>query len=963
MSSLNGIAARRAINRIGVAKSVSICVHPWFSTYILSLSFVKTLSLILLAAVLFSTQLARGASLFDVTFSNGAIASLKRVHDPDPAATDYARQRLGDLVIRYRQSSNQWQTVQTATLAENGAGIFTTNAEGNVSKAIYTITNNGTATLRVQVNFEVREQDVLWWFNLQNETDKPMEIGDLAIPMTVGVAPPAPRGGRGGAGARGNNGPTILKQSFVSGSDSYMFWQRSDLIGPYLMLTTDDETKLEYWEAGGRGGGAGGGGYQVFIHSEVAGNIAKQGGTKWRQPNTSLTLAPKDQTGDNKSYGFKLQWADDYDAVRKNLVDGGKVDVHVVPGMTVPTDLFAEFALNTKHKITSVEAEFPAATTIKSLGSKGPNQLYSVKFSKLGENRLAVHYEPNQTMYLEFFSTEPVETLISKRANFIAHSQHTDTNKWYNGLISDRNMLTDALLGPDNYDLLRGFRVYEVSCDDPGLCKPAFLAAKNADYPVQSEVAAMDYYLQHFVWGGLQRTTNETYSYGIYGILDWKQNRESTNTGEGGQLHIWREYDYPHVLVMYEAMYRVAKYHPEIHTELTADEYLERAYGTANAMVVVPRQVDGGGYNGTGFYNELVFLDIIQELEDNGKQEQASRLRNDWEQKVRYFVNRGANLFQSEYAFDTTGFESTEALAKYAMLHSDAQADYKMTNVTPDHARAFLDKQMNANIFCRGWLTPTYYLLGSDIRGGGGNSYTLTYMSQMGGWGVLDYGLNFAAKPVDYLRLGYASMLSSWALMNTGTPESSYGYWFPGKEKDGGAGGGFEPAPFGQTWLGQAHHRGSWMYASEIDLGYCGALRGAATVLADDPIFGRFCYGGEWRKKFLGGLEIIPHDGVRRRFDAVLDNGKLSLILDNDHFAAGKPIALKGNLSEAGFSLETGNPQAHTATLHLSASASGSYEIRSGKTAITTVNLNGGREMLVRLPVDGRSLAFTVAKK
>ncbi len=260
----------------------------------------------------------------------------------------------------------------------------------------------------------------------------------------------------------------------------------------------------------------------------------------------------------------------------------------------------------------------------------------------------------------------------------------------------------------------------------------------------------------------------------------------------------------------------------------------------------------GWEFNGTGFYNELVILDIIRELEDNGMQAQADKLRGYWEGKVRYFVNQRANLFQSEYAFDTTGFESTGALAKYAMLHSDPQAGDIMRDVAPEKARAFLDKQMAANIFCRGWLTPAYYLLGSDIRGGGGNSYTLTYMSQMGGWSVLDYGLHFAAHPADYLRLGYASILSAWALMNTGTPQSNYGYWFPGQDKDGGAGGGFEPAPFGTTWLGQAHHRGSWMYASEIDLGYCGALRAAATILADDPIFGRFCYGGDWRKTGRG---------------------------------------------------------------------------------------------------------------
>jgi hypothetical protein len=919
------------------------------------------MSLLFLAlAALLCPRAAAAASQFDVKFRDGAMVNLKRDHDPDPANTDYVGRRLGDLVVKYRLPGQDWQSVQTANLAAEGAGTFSTNADGTFSKAVYPIANNAGPVLRLEVAFFVHDQGILWTMNLKNHTGTPLEIGDLSIPMTLGAA----GGRRGGGGGRNGGGPVVLKHSFISGSDSYMFWMRSDLIGPYLMLTTDDHTKLEYWEPGGRGGGAGGGfggGYQVFIHSAVAGGNAKQGGTKWRQPNTSLTLSPAGRPGDSKTYGFKLQWADDYDAVRKNLVDDGKVDVHVLPGMTVPTDLFAEFALNTKHKITGVEAEFPEATTIKSLGAKGPNRLYQVKFSKLGENRLAVHYDNGQLMYLEFFSTEPLEDLIAKRAHFIAHSQHRDSAKWYNGLISDRNLLTGALLGPDNYDLLRGFRIYEVSCDDPGLSKPAFLAAKNADFPVQSEVEAMDYYLQHFVWGGLQRTTNESYSYGIYGIPDWKINRESTNTGEGGQLHIWREYDYPHVLVMYEAMYRVAKYHPEINTALTAREYLERAYGTADAMVLVPGEVDGGGFDSTGFYNELVFLDIIRELEDNGLKAQADKLRGYWEQKVRYFVNQRANLFQSEYAFDTTGFESTEALAKYAVLHSDPRATEPMTGVTPEKARAFLEKQIKANLFCRGWLTPAYYLLGSDIRGGGGNSYTLTYMSQMGGWGVLDYGLHFAANPADCLRLGYASYLSSWALMNTGTPESNYGYWFPGKDMDGGAGGGFEPAPFGQTWLGQAHHRGSWMYASEIDLGYCGALRAAATVLADDPLFGRFCYGGDWRKAG-GGLEVIPKDGVRRRFDAMLDRGKFSLILDNDHFAASRPITLKSDLSAAGFSLESAAPAAHTAALRFSASASGQYIIRDGSATIATVNLAGGREVVVPLPMEGRSRSFTIAR-
>jgi len=35
----------------------------------------------------------------------------------------------------------------------------------------------------------------------------------------------------------------------------------------------------------------------------------------------------------------------------------------------------------------------------------------------------------------------------------------------------------------------------------------------------------------------------------------------------------------------------------------------------------------------------------------------------------------------------------------------------------------------------------------------------------------------------------------------------------------------------------------------EIDLGFSGALRTAATVVSDDPIFGLFAYGGDLKKR------------------------------------------------------------------------------------------------------------------
>jgi hypothetical protein len=144
-------------------------------------------------------------------------------------------------------------------------------------------------------------------------------------------------------------------------------------------MTPEDNTKLEFWDTRAPG-------FEVFVHSYVAGtNAAAQyptvttQGDRWRQPNTSLTLG----AGSSQTYSLKFQWANDYDAIRQALVDNGKIDTHIVPGMTVPTNLFAQIALRTTQTVSSVTSEFPAQTQLQFLGTTNVNantyQLYQCR--------------------------------------------------------------------------------------------------------------------------------------------------------------------------------------------------------------------------------------------------------------------------------------------------------------------------------------------------------------------------------------------------------------------------------------------------------------------------------------------------------------------------------------------------------------------------------------------------------
>lgn len=835
-------------------------------------------------------------SPFLLEFDGGALTSLRYADDQFPTNYIATGRKLGPVELAWRRPDGPWQIFRSAEATPDSAGAYRSQDDRG-------------AALGVTVLIRPEGSILRWTMNLENHSSDPIEIGDLALPLPMHSS------------FNGKEPPTasVLKHSFISGDGSFLFWMRSNSAGPYLVMTPEHGTALEYWDhmPPARGERPT---FRAYVHSAAAAESVRAAGGRWRQPHTSATLA----AGDKAGYAFQLAWAPDYPGVRDRLVEAGGIDVEIAPGMTVPADLSACIAIRSREPIRSIVAEHPERTKIEPLGEKGGRRIYRVHFDRLGENILTVNHGAGRTTRLEFFACEPLETLIHKRAAFTTSHQVRDAGKWYNGLLAEWNMASQVQLSPDNYDQIKGWRIYEVTCDDPGLSKPAYLASKNAEFPNQAEVEALDYYIEHFVWGGLQRTTEESHSYGIYGIPDWKRNRDSSDPGPKGKLHIWRCYDYPHIIVMYFSMYRIARDYPGIAMKLDRATCLERAYGTALALFTVPMEVTGWSAYETGFYNEVVIPQLIEELELVGKHDEASTLRVHWEKKVAFFVAGNPNLFGSEYAFDSTGFESTQAIARYALDHPSTPG------IGPQQAAKFSREQIRANLFCRGMIEKAYYYYGSDYRGGAGDSFTLSYMSPMGGWGVLNHALHDHLETEATIRLGYASFLSSWSLMNTGTAESGFGYWFPSEANDGGTGGGFEPAAYGMTWLGQPHHRGPWYYSCETDLGYCGALRTAATIVADDPVFGRFCFGGEMQAR-ESSLHIIPRDGLRRRLHLRTAGRDIDLELTGARFAKEQPIQWFPSHERLLFMLETESTGSGEIQLQIAGLPADRYKITCGQ--------------------------------
>ena len=837
---------------------------------------------------------------------------------------------------------------------------FESDAECEIKNQNVSITRKN-SDLKIEQNFTLKDDYLRWDISINNLTRTELSILDFELPLCFNTAY-----------ARAWQETYLrraIRHSFVAGNGSFIFLNRAGGDPPMLLMmpllgTSVDCFDVENTNDAGRFEGK----FSIYLHARN-----KNKNNEWRLP-TPRKVIKKDGCA---NYGFIFKWAENYDQIRECLYSNNLIDIRVMPGMTVPVGLECKILLKTKLENLKLKSEFPKYTILKNYNVEGPNYMYSIFFKKLGENMITVEDEKAHKTYLQFFVTEPLETLIKKRSDYIVKNQfYNDKNKWYNGLIGLWDMKTKSSPNPDN---THGLQDYMVSGGDDCFKSP-LLTRKNAIYPKDGEIKVIEYYLKNYVWGKHQRTNEEEpYPYGIHGGENWYVNRNNEigfGSGGLGQDRMWRSFDYPHLILTYLRMYKIAKYYPEKCNYLTFSQYLNRAVGTAVAFFKVPISIEmkkPWDFNGfpswaytQGNFNEKVIPELIDALVSENRKADADKIRIEWEKKVKFFIYDHEFPFGSEMFFDATAFESTHAIAKYA-LNNDIKSDvnlwqdpnskewYSHPEICLEDIVQFMDRQIQGNLACRGWLEMNFNQFGSDIRAGGNSSYNLSYMSQLGGWAILDYGLHNSDDMYDYINLGYASILSSWALLNSGDKESDYGYWFKGKENDGAAGWAYEPKLQNNPWGVSQMKRGIWNVDGEIDMGLGSSIDSLCTILIDDPNFGIICYGGNV-KIYDDRYEIFSFDGVRTKFNCRLKKLSIDIEFMRDQFSNTNPIMIYKNLSLLKFSINNITNNDHNALIKVSGKNRDAFSMKKNNEKILSERQNN--KNIFNIPITNKQPAI-----
>jgi MYXO-CTERM domain-containing protein len=870
--------------------------------------------LALLAAALPTAFAARAsaATLTSDTFkvqtgTNGEISSLQLVGDAFPTnyvlnATNAPGQNtadhewLGELMFSYRFGTSAWQTALTQSSAD-GRTVTTTGTSATITYQ-NSANANGVKNFKVVETYSLANSQLSWQIALTNTGTQTIEFGDVGLPLPFNEY-----------WFQDNDviyETRTVYHSFTGNSSSYITIQRPSGVGPFLLMVPDATTGagfeyMDNWvksEHQGSAWAAGGGtpswpsGLDVFyIHSN---QIKKT--NRGYLPNTSLTLA----AGASQTYGFKFLKVASHADVQTALYNQGLVDVTAVPGMMFATDMTAKVDLHTSKVVNSLTAQYPAETTITSLGKVATDHnTYQIKLAHLGPNNITVSYGSGEMTTLQFYALEPIDAALQRHATFMVNSTVSSS-----GTLA--KVFDDWMMDPKSR---RGAVAGGGWGDDWGWTKGEFLAEKNAQTPVAAEVTALDNYLDA-VWAN-------AIDHNSYIVQDWwcPAGTSATNIMN---CYYDRAYAYPHAFNTYFSMYKVAKLYPGLVTyHSTADAYLLRAYNILHTLY------SGHGSASTGYMGEQTLPDIMLALTDGGHTTEAAFVKTTITNLHNAF-NGSAYPYGSEYTYDNTGEEAVYMAAK-------------QSNDT-----AILGKVNVKTRACRG-QEPTWYYYADPVTLNGENWWQFQYTAALAGYCMDDYLRHYSTTPELDERLSYAAKIANISAINSGQMDTNAANlgtvsWTYQAMKGNVYVNSFDPAN------GQLHNGWREM-AGEADLGLFGAVRILSADVAVDPIFGLFGYGSDVSQSGTC-TSVTPRDGVFKRLNLITQ--KFHMDLDRDRYK-GATVSQTNNY--LGFTLQNQTGDAHSTHLTLEGLPAGSYAVTVGGTAAAAVTATAGKSTVVTLAV------------
>lgn len=569
---------------------------------------------------------------------------------------------------------------------------------------------------------------IVWDLTLRNKGTTPIEVGELAFPMALNnFYEGFGRAERGGKSAWSDR---VHIHQFVGGAASYVFAQRLTAEPPGLLVFPGANTSWEFtnhvpsslaspyrWE----------GIPVVYVCSKAA--MEREEWLGWHNGHTSFVLKPKEKRD------FQTIFApadrDRFDSLHQTLAAFRHPAMKLLPAAVAPADVGIAVEVGGSTP-TQFSANKPADLETDSDEEGG---FCFIRPKAAGPVRLAFKDTLGRTSYAHLLFTEPIQSLIEKRAEWIVeHQVFRDPGSVFDGAILVSDSRQGKLLNrPDDVGGILGI--------EGGLADALFLAEKNTIYPNRSQITVLDDLIDNFLLDDLQNPGDGTVG-------------SAFADAHSVALNYAQPFAYALVFSLYHAMYRVARSYGE--ARRTPREYLSLSALTASAMLRygTPRHARSVGLPGYGRIYELV-----EDMAHEGMDMDIDRL-------LPLVTGRAEDLLRREYPYsppnmmDPGGFEEVYTAAKY--LNDELQQEramrcaYAARSLSPSwwwygSDRSFLEDRSEP----ASGVAPDR---GETVLGYTTAANSLLFLSTL----ERDYG----QLPEAYMRLAFGGLLGVWALVN-----------------------------------------------------------------------------------------------------------------------------------------------------------------------------------------------------
>jgi hypothetical protein len=477
---------------------------------------------------------------------------------------------------------------------------------------------------------------------------------------------------------------------YVGRDAGYLQVTRLSGAGPALVVTPAPGTRTPF-EAfrplndATRRGQTFEGAFEWTVHSRAYADTEWKGVEQWNEP-TATTLKP----GESRTFGLRLLVSPGIKAIEKTLAENDRPVAVGIPGYIVPMDIEAKLFLQPgNRKVVSV-ASSPEGALVASPRPPVKASLlpYVIQAKQWGRARLTVTYDDKTTQTIHYYVTKPAAQTVADMGQFLT------TKAWYTDE-SDPFGRAPSVMTYDranNRIVTQDTRAWVAGLSDEGGVG-AWLAAimKAWGQPKKDEVAKLQEFVDHVVWGRLQYIEGDR-KFGVKKSLFFYDPKVLPNypymQGNWTSWTSWnkeaadavnRAYDYPHVVAAYWTMYRLARNHTGLMTPKGDGRgswpwYLDKAFNTVKFMTggfAQPGQKPGVGYVNVGLMNGNIFLMLLEDLKREGWKEQAEYLEGAMKRRADRW-NADAYPFGSEMAWDSTGQEEIYAWTTHFGYHEKA---------------------------------------------------------------------------------------------------------------------------------------------------------------------------------------------------------------------------------------------------------------------------------------------------